>query len=280
MLKTLTAAAIAEYERDGFYFPIPVLGAEEVQRYRSALEAFERDNGGPLRGPMMFKTHLLFRWVDELIRHPKVLDAVEDILGPNLLAWNTHFFIKEPGDERYVAWHQDLTYWNLDPAEALTAWIALSPSTPKSGAMRMVPGTHTREVVPHLDTWKKGAMLTRGQEIAVEVDEDKAIDVTLRPGEMSLHHQKIFHASPANRADDRRIGLAIRYIPTHVRQVVIDDDSAALVRGTDEYGHFQLEPRPERDMDPALVAMQAEAAERQARILYHGTDRPTFRADI
>jgi hypothetical protein len=234
-----------------------VLGAEEVQRYRSALEAFERDNGGPLRGPMMFKTHLLFRWVDELIRHPKVLDAVEDILGPNLLAWNTHFFIKEPGDERYVAWHQDLTYWNLDPGEALTAWIALSPSTPKSGAM-----------------------LTRGQEIAVEVDEDKAIDVTLRPGEMSLHHQKIFHASPANRADDRRIGLAIRYIPTHVRQVVIDDDSAALVRGTDEYGHFQLEPRPERDMDPALVAMQAEAAERQARILYHGTDRPTFRADI
>src|SRR3546814_10060633 len=122
---------------------------------------------------MMFKTHLLFRWVDELIRHPKVLDAVEDILGPNLLAWNTHFFIKEPGDERYVAWHQDLTYWNLDPAKALTAWIALSPSTPKSGAMRMVPGTHTREVVPHLDTWKKGAMLTRGQEIAVEVDEDK-----------------------------------------------------------------------------------------------------------
>lgn len=280
MPKTLTAAAIAEYERDGFYFPIPVLGPEEVQRYRSALEAFERDNGGPLRGPMMFKTHLLFRWVDELIRHPKVLDAVEDILGPNLLAWNTHFFIKEPGDERYVAWHQDLTYWNLDPDEALTAWIALSPSTPKSGAMRMVPGTHTREVVPHLDTWKNGAMLTRGQEIAVEVDEDKAIDVTLRSGEMSLHHQKIFHASPANRADDRRIGLAIRYIPTHVRQVAIDDDSAALVRGTDEYGHFQLEPRPERDMDPALVTMQAEAAQRQARILYHGTDRPTFRADI
>src|SRR3546814_17964475 len=98
MLKTLTAAAIAEYERDGFYFPIPVLGAEEVQRYRSALEAFERDNGGPLRGPMMFKTHLLFRWVDELIRHPKVLDAVEDILGPNLLARNTPFFIQEPGD--------------------------------------------------------------------------------------------------------------------------------------------------------------------------------------
>src|SRR3546814_11275638 len=101
-------------------------------------------------------------------------------------------------------------------------------------------------------------MLTRGQEIAVEVDEDKAIDVTLRPGEMSLHHQKIFHASPANRADDRRIGLAIRYLPTHVRQVVIDDDSAALVPGTDQYGPFQPQPRAERDLEPALAAMQAQ----------------------
>ena len=280
MPRTLSADAAAAYERDGYHFPIPVLTEAEVANYRSQLEAFERQQGGPLRGPMMFKTHLLFRWVDELIRHPRVLDAVEDILGPNLMAWNTHFFIKEPGDERYVAWHQDLTYWNLEPDEAMTAWIALSPSTPESGAMRMVPGTHTRDVVPHVDTWKTGAMLSRGQEIAVEVDEDEAVDITLRPGEMSLHHHKIFHASPANKAQDRRIGLAIRYISTRVRQVAIDDDSAALVRGTDEYGHFQHEPRPERDLDPALVAMQAEAAQRQARILYHGTGRPTFRADI
>jgi len=280
MPKVLSNEDIAGYERNGYHFPIPVLDAAEVARYRAELEAFERGQGGPLRGPKMFKSHLLFRWVDELMRHPRVLDAVEDVLGPNLLAWNTHFFIKEPGDERYVGWHQDLTYWNLEPDEALTAWIALSPSTPESGAMRMVPGSHTREVVPHVDTWKPGAMLTRGQEIAVEVDEDQAIDVALRPGEMSLHHHKIFHASPPNRADDRRIGLAIRYIPTHVRQIAIDDDSAALVRGVDEYGHFQAEPRPERDMDPALVGMQAEAAQRQARILYHGTDRPTFRADL
>jgi hypothetical protein len=97
---------------------------------------------------------------------------------------------------------------------------------------------------------------------------------------MSLHHHKIFHASPANQARDRRIALAVRYIPTHVRQVAITEDSAALVRGVDEYGHFRLEPRPERDMDPAFVAMQAEAAQRQAQILYSGTGRPTFRPDI
>src|SRR5215210_1790946 len=280
MSKLLTEDAVARYRRDGVHWPVPVLSADEVAHYRGCLEGFERSQGGPLRGSMMFKTHLLFTWVDELIRTPKILDAVEDILGPDLLAWNTHWFIKEPGDGRYVAWHQDTTYWHLEPDDAVTVWIALSPATKESGAMRMVPGTHRSDVVPHVDTWKPGAMLTRGQEIAVEVDEASAVDVELRPGEMSLHHHKIFHASDANRARDRRIGLAVRYIPTHVRQVAVSADSAALVRGVDRYGHFQHEPRPQRDMDPALVAMQAEAAQRQASILYAGTGRPTFRSDL
>ena len=137
--------------------------------------------------------------------------------------------------------------------------------------MRMVPGTHEREVVEHVDTWRPGAMLTRGQEIAVEVDENDAIDVVLKPGEMSLHHHKIFHASKANRSTERRIGLALRYIPTHVRQIAIDNDSAALVRGVDEYGHFRPEPRPDicdggewrgHGRDEELVFGHLAAAER------------------
>jgi len=278
--KSLSTEAVERYRRDGLHFPIRVFSEDEARRYRGCLEAFERDNG-PLRGTRMFKTHLIFTWIDEIARHPKVLDAVEDVLGtPNLLCWNTHWFIKEPGDERYIAWHQDLTYWHLEPDEAVTAWIALSPATIESGAMRMAPGTHRREVVPHRDTWDSKSMLTRGQEIAVEVDEKDAVDVTLAPGEMSLHHHKIFHASKANRSTERRIGLALRYIPTHVRQVAIENDSAALVRGVDEYGHFQPEPRPERDLDPAMLALQEAAAQNQARILYSGTGRPTFRPDL
>ena len=263
---------------------VPDLTTEPAQHCRNpniaGQQGYWRCPNGPLRGPMVFKTHLLFTWVDQLIRSPAILDAVEDILGPDLLAWNTHWFVKEPGDGRYVGWHQDTTYWHLQPDNAITAWIALSDATKASGAMQVVKGTHTQEVVPHNDTWKPGAMLTRGQEIAVEVDEGSAIDVELRAGEMSLHHHKIFHASPANQAQNRRIGLAVRYIPTHVRQVAVTGDSAALVRGVDEYGHFRLEPRLEQDMDPALVAMQAEAAQRQAQILYSGTGRPTFRPDI
>jgi non-haem Fe2+, alpha-ketoglutarate-dependent halogenase len=179
-----------------------------------------------------------------------------------------------------VAWHQDLTYWHIEPDEAITAWIALSPVTRASGAMRMVPGTHRREVVPHTDTWKQGAMLSRGQEIAVEVDESQAIDVELAPGQVSLHHHKIFHASPANTADDRRIALAVRYIPTHVRQVAISDDSAALVRGVDTFGHFRPERRPVRDWDPEGVDLQLAAADAQRRILYTGTDRKELRPDL
>ena len=279
MPKSLSDAAVAQYRRDGLYFPVPVLTPEEAQRYRAKLEAFEGEQGA-LRHKRMFKTHLIFTWVDEIIRHPKILDAVESVLGPNLLCWNTHWFIKEPGDERYISWHQDLVYWHLEPDEAITAWIALSPATVESGAMRMVPGTQTREVLAHRDTWNSKSMLTRGQEMAVEVDDEDAVDVVLQPGEMSLHHHKIFHASNSNRSADRRIGLAIRYIPTHVRQVAISDDTAALVRGRDDYGHFRPEPRPGRDLDPATLEFQEIAAQNQARILYSGTDRPTFRADL
>lgn len=280
MGKVLSAAEIERYRSDGVVWPIPVLSEEEVAHFRGKLEEQERFQGGPMRGTMMFKTHLMFRWVDEMIRHPKVLDAVEDILGPNLLAWNSHWFIKEPNDGRYVGWHQDTTYWNLTPDDAITAWIALSPATAESGAMKMVPGTHTREVVEHKDTWKEGAMLTRGQEIAVEVNEADAFDVVLKPGQMSLHHHKIFHASHANTSNDRRIGLAIRYIPTHVRQIAITDDSAALVRGVDTFKHFISERTPTSDRDPIGAELQRNAADAQRRILYAGTDRKEFRKGL
>lgn len=139
--------------------------------------------------------------------------------------------------------------------------------------MKMAPGTHTREVVEHKDTWKEGAMLTRGQEIAVEVNEADAVDVVLKPGEMSLHHHKIFHASHANTSNDRRIGLAIRYIPTHVRQIAISDDSAALVRGVDTFKHFIEERRPTSDRDPIGAEMQSKAGRCSAMhpLRWHGS---------
>ncbi len=217
-MKTLSPDAVAQYRRDGFYFPLRVLSPEEAAEYRARLEAIERERGGPLGGELRHKGHLLFTWLDRLIRHPRILDAVEDLLGPNLLCWSSSFFIKEARDHAFVSWHQDSTYWGLSEPDVVTAWVALSESSIESGAMRMIPGTHTEQVA-HRDTFAPENLLSRGQEIMVEVDEARAVDVLLHPGEMSLHHVRMFHGSPPNRSADRRIGYAIRYIPTHVRQV-------------------------------------------------------------
>jgi non-heme Fe2+,alpha-ketoglutarate-dependent halogenase len=268
-MTTLSPDAVARYRRDGFYFPHRVLSPEEAVGYRARLEAIERERGGPLGGELRHKGHLLFTWLDALIRHPCILDAVEDLLGPNLLCWSSSFFIKEARDPAFVSWHQDSTYWGLSEPDVVTAWVAL-------GAMRMVPGTHTEQVA-HRDTFARDNLLSRGQEIMVEVDEARAVDVVLRPGEMSLHHVRMFHGSPPNRSADRRIGYAIRYIPTHVRQIAGARDTATLVRGVDAYHHFDPEEPPAADLDPAARAQHAAIMKRQGELLYRGTTAQRFR---
>jgi ectoine hydroxylase-related dioxygenase (phytanoyl-CoA dioxygenase family) len=275
-MKALSPAALEQYRREGFYFPVPVLAPEEARGYRARLETVEREHGGKLSGELRQKCHLLFTWLDTLIRHPRILDAVEDLLGANLLCWSSSFFIKEPRDSAFVSWHQDSTYWGLSEPDVVTAWVAFSESSIESGAMRMVPGTH-REQVPHRDTFAPENLLSRGQEIMVEVDEARAVDIVLHPGEMSLHHVRMFHGSPPNRSADRRIGYAIRYIPTHIKQVAGARDSATLVRGVDEYHHFEAEEAPARDLEPAAVARHAAILKRQGEILYRGTTADRFR---
>ncbi len=275
-MKTLSPAAVAQYRRDGFYFPLRVLSSEEAAGYRARLEALERARGGPLGGELRHKGHLLFTWLDELIRHPRILDAVEDLLGPNLLCWSSSFFIKEARDPAFVSWHQDSTYWGLSEPDVVTAWVAFSESSIASGAMRMVAGTHTEQVA-HRDTFAPDNLLSRGQEVMVEVDEARAVDVVLHPGEMSLHHVRMFHGSPPNRSADRRIGYAIRYIPTHVRQIAGPRDTATLVRGVDTYHHFDHEEPPAADLDPAARARHAAIMKRQGELLYRGTTADRFR---
>ncbi len=273
MASTLSASSVARYQRDGFLCPLDVLSADEAAGYRKKLEAAEAAAGGRLAAEHKHKPHLVYTWAQELIRHPKILDAVEGIIGPDILAWESVFFTKEPRTEDFISWHQDITYWGLDDeGDVVTAWLALSPSTPESGCMGVVPGTHLREVVPHQDTFDDNNMLSRGQEIAVEIDAEKTVDLTLRPGQMSLHHVKIFHGSHANRSDDRRIGFAIRYLPPHVRQEVGAKDSATLVRGEDRCGYFELEPAPAADLDPEAVARHKTFRSRRMQILMRGTE--------
>jgi hypothetical protein len=273
MARVLSQAALEQYRHQGYYFPLPVLEEDEVSRLRSKLEAFESAQGHPLQGAQRNKSHLLFKWLDDLMRDARILDAVEDLVGPDILCWNTLFWIKEARSQSYVSWHQDLKYWGLDCDDLVTAWVALSPATAKSGCMRVLPGSHRGDMLPHDDIFDQDNMLTRGQKIAVEVDESAAISMALQPGQMSLHNVRLAHASGPNHSDDRRIGVSLHYMPTRSKQLVGEWDSAALVRGDDRYHHFAVAPVPSRDMDPEAVAFHEKASTAVRDILFEGAER-------
>ena len=275
MPKLLSEEAVARYREEGWLAPIRVMGEDEAAGLRAALEAVEARMGGPLRGDLRHKSHLLFPFLAELIRHPRILDAVEDLLGPDILCWSSSFFIKEAANPSFVSWHQDSTYWGLSEPEVATAWVALTPSNAANGAMAVIPGSHKLDQIPHRDTFHRHNLLTRGQEIAVEVEESRSVLLELSPGEMSLHHVRLVHGSAPNPSPDRRIGYAIRYIPTHIRQIE-GEDSATLVRGVDRYGHFEPEPYPDGEMTAAMLALHKRIAERNAKILYRGTAVESF----
>jgi hypothetical protein len=246
------------YERDGYVSPIRVLDEEEVARFREAYEDYERSLGDrlaavPPRDRYVFfaETHAYLPWAFELATRRRVLDAVAAILGPDLLIWDSRWFTKKPHDPTYVSWHQDGTYWALDPPKVCTAWIALSRSNEANGAMKVVPGSHTGADLPHRDTFAEDNALARGQEIAVEVDEESAVALVLEPGEMSIHHIGVVHGSEPNNSDEPRIGIAVRFVAPEVRQDVASA-MALLVRGEDRYGHFEALPAP-TDSSPEAV---------------------------
>ena len=249
---SLTQAQGQKFERDGYLAPIQVLNDDEVKRYLSCYLDYVNQNQArlaslkPSEKYLVFsETHFVLPWVRDIVFHPQVLDAMESLLGPNLIAWNTNWFSKMPGDKAFISWHQDGTYWSLRPPTVVTAWVALTPSQPWNGCMRVVPGTHTQPAMPQRETYADDNMLSRGQEIAVEVDEGKAVDLALQPGEMSLHHIWIVHGSNANTSKDTpRIGLAIRYTKPEVVQESPHKPLGMLVRGKDRHGNFDLQPEP------------------------------------
>jgi len=268
--KRLDPQQVNAFHRDGFFAPVAVLSAEETAAYRRRFEDYEHAHDGWYALSKGQKIHLLQTWVAELVRHPRIVDAVEDVLGPDLMCWGTSLFVKGAHDPHFVSWHQDSTYWGLDKPDVVTAWVALSASSRESGCMKMLPGSHTSEQIPHRDTLAKNNLLTRGQELAVEVDESKGVYVELAPGELSLHHVRTVHASEPNASDDRRIGVALRYIAPHVRQLNGERDSAMLVRGEDRFGHFVHEKPPRHDMDADALEEHARIMQLRQDILYDG----------
>ena len=254
------------YRRDGYVFPLAAMSTAEAAGYRRRLSAFEAANptNQPFREVVKAKAHLLCLALLEIVRRREILDAVEHVLGPDILCWSTGVFLKEAGNPAFVSWHQDVTYWGLAPHDVVTAWVALSPATVESGAMRFLPGSHVGPIGTHTETFARDDLLSRGQTLT-DIDEAQAVDVVLQPGQFSLHHIKLAHGSRPNRSDDRRIGIAIRYVAPHVRQVAAAQDSALLVRGIDKYRHFAPDRVPTRDYEPWALALSSEAYTRSSQ---------------
>jgi non-heme Fe2+,alpha-ketoglutarate-dependent halogenase len=247
----LTDAEVEGYWRDGFSTPLNVYSEKEASTVRAQLERIETqimDEPELVRAVQKRPTWLL-PFADEIARNPKITSRMASLLGPDVMVYNAAFFIKEANSGQFVSWHQDLHYWGFNADDEVTAWLALSPSTPESGCMRFVPGSH-KQIVEHVDTFHKENMLTRGQELAIQVDDNDACEVVLKAGQMSMHHGRMFHCSSANTSPDRRIGLAIRYITPAMHQVTGERFGATLVRGEDRYNHFEMVPPPEGELHP------------------------------
>jgi ectoine hydroxylase-related dioxygenase (phytanoyl-CoA dioxygenase family) len=260
MPKNLSPAQVASYERDGFLSPNPALTPDEAAACLRKLEAFEQTVGGPLTSDRTdaryrSRTHVLLSWVHTLTRHPAILDAVEDLIGPNILVYTSTWFIKEPASAAIAAWHQDATYFGLRPYVHVTAWLALTDATMENGCMEFLPGSHHGGQRPHRAGVVAASVNRAGQTIVGEIDDTPAVHAPLRAGEFSLHHTLTLHRSQPNRSSGRRIGLAISYVPTSVQHRGAKHKTPAmLVRGVDTYGHFALEPAPAADLDAAARA--------------------------
>ncbi len=252
MAKILTQAQIDQFWNQGYVFPLPCLSAAEARDARDRLEAYEAGIEGDISKHLRVKVHMAFPWLMDIARHPALLDAVEDLIGPDILLYLSTFWFKDAHDPRYVSWHQDSAYYGLDPHDVITLWLAFTDSTPANGCVRVLPGTHLGQPFAHTETHAADNLLARGQSIE-DVDETGAVDLVLEAGQFSLHHERLVHGSAPNTSDHRRLGMSFTLLPTRVR-CVIPGRTATLVRGVDEYGHWGVDPEPRHDLDPDCMA--------------------------
>ncbi len=275
----LTEAQKATYWDEGYLFPIRVMPEAEAKSLRRDLEALEADWLDadlplPLGTYKRVNAHCVMPLAHQIGSDPRILDAVEGILGPDIMIYAVEFFIKEPRTRQIVSMHQDLTYWGLGAIDGLvTAWLSLSPATPASGCMNFVKGSHKNAILPHEDTFSEDNLLSRGQEVKVDVAEENKVPIEIHPGQISLHHGLTIHGSGPNTTDDRRIAAVIRYCTPDIKQQVAELDYAVLARGRDRYGNFESFPAPTRNFAPEALAQYEKIRLAQAKAMMSGAKK-------
>jgi non-heme Fe2+,alpha-ketoglutarate-dependent halogenase len=251
-MKALTAAQVESYRHNGYLFPFPALSDSERTHCLAGLDRYERWLGAPVpQADIKWRTqpHALLPWYADLVRHPRILDVVEDVIGPDILIWTGTFFIKEAHSPTFAAWHQDSTYFGLEPHEQVTAWVALTDASEEAGCMEVLSAHGKPRQMHHAALRLKDSINRTGQTITEPLDESDATMMQLPAGSFSLHHTLCVHRSAPNRAAHRRVGMGINYIPAHVRPTGSTRMSAMLVRGQDKWGHFDLYDPPKVEFD-------------------------------
>jgi non-heme Fe2+,alpha-ketoglutarate-dependent halogenase len=258
--KVLSDEQIARYRSEGCVAPVGMLGRDDAAAARRALEAMEGDTGGGLRGLVRTKMYLRFPWVYRLATNPAILDAVEDLIGPDIMLYQNTVWAKNAGENTYVSWHQDNTYFGHDPGEVLSVWLALSPSRPESGSMHYLRGSHSLGQLPVRYEVERTNMLSSGQVTDIDISGFERDAVSLEPGEASIHHTFLIHGSPPNTSADRRLGITFVFHPPHLKQFGEVRTSAMLVRGEDRFGNFDPEMPPLSEDDPQTIARHEKGA--------------------
>ena len=251
MAGSLTQAQVEHFRREGYAFPFDAIPAAEAASYVAKLDSYDAILGEEAQKQLKIKAHVAAPWIVALARNKNILDAVESLIGPDILLFGASMFSKKARDVRFVSWHQDAAYYGLDPQEEVTCWVGLTDADIENGCMRVIPGSHLDADAVHEETYDPQNMLGRGQTIR-GIDDSKAVYMPVKSGQFSMHHERTIHGSMPNPSDRRRVGISFFYMPTHVRST-IGRRTATLVRGTDKYGHWDPEPMPKTDLDPVCM---------------------------
>lgn len=256
---------LSQYRRDGAVSPIKALQEHEAKRAYEEYLSLCAPGEVVAEGENRLFGHLLHGWIAQLVSNGNILDAVRALIGPNVLAWVSEFNSKAPGTSKFFSWHQDLYYWRHqyeDPQTIpmVTVWLALSEANERNGGMRVLPGSHTT-LVEHESRPSQDNLLTRSQSVRVEVDEAKAVHINLAPGEFSIHHPLIFHASAPNSGTEPRVGLVIRYMAPEVVPPV-RPAYAWLVSGEDRHNNWDHVAPTDPETGVRLRQMSMESVSR------------------
>jgi len=270
MLKVLTKQQIEKYHDEGFISPIRVISNAEALSIKSQLEEAEAQFPEEINAESRNNLHLSFEFLDALGHNPIIVDAMEDLIGPDIALWATVMFIKEPSSKHYVSWHQDATYMGMNNTDFPTPWIALSPSNLETGCMTMISGSHKKERKKEEEKGEETKSGRRGQGV-VGVDESKGVDLILEPGEMSIHNGAIIHGSKPNKSQQRRVGFSLQsYMPPTIEQVVGRNIWTHIRGKRRQDSDGLILDRPQYNMDPVTVSQRKIANENLSDILYKG----------